>query len=296
MQSKILATCLAVGLSGCVAGEYNGPAGMDIMRDDYAGKSYAFTTSSDVARVGETSQRFEIRHGDCGSWDCRNDRRRIEINQYGDTPNIAVGSQAWYGLSIYLPQDFQDITPSNTHVGQAKLIGGSPLWMLSLRYNHLFIEHNDGSIDVSAQCQTLPLSQMRGRWTDIVIFADFSTRTDGNAKFQAWVNGQMVCNDNRPMVSPQMARASSNDRISLRYGIYNSFVSRWLDLNKTRSVQVSGFTDNDADGGMIKSSSVTGRPFEIDWGVQLPTQVVYYDEVRIGRSREEVDVRMRHPN
>ena len=30
----------------------------------------------------------------------------------------------------------------------------------------------------------------------------------------------------------------------------------------------------------------------IDWGVKLPTQVVYYDEIRIGPTRESVDINL----
>ena len=43
------------------------------------------------------------------------------------------------------------------------------------------------------------------------------------------------------------------------------------------------------------TDSVTNKPWEFDWGVKLPTQVVYYDEVRIGSSREEVDFNLNNP-
>ena len=40
------------------------------------------------------------------------------------------------------------------------------------------------------------------------------------------------------------------------------------------------------------SRSYSNTPFEFDWGVKLPTQVVYYDEMRIDFKREVVDVRI----
>ncbi len=41
---------------------------------------------------------------------------------------------------------------------------------------------------------------------------------------------------------------------------------------------------------MSKSPSPT--PFKYDWGVTLPTHVIFYDEMRYGQRREDVDVRM----
>ena len=134
---------------------------------------------------------------------------------------------------------------------------------------------------------------MRGRWTDIVVAADYSyENTSGGPTIRTWVNGQLRCSGTRPLVNPAMVQSSRNGNINLRYGIYNSFVSRWLDANKTRPVSVEGFSDvHSGSGGVIQT--VTSTPFEVDWGVQLPTQVVYYDAVRVGSSRAEVDVRLR---
>ena len=46
-------------------------------------KKHGYAISSDVARAGKKSQRFEVRAGDCGEeigWsDCANDRERSEI-------------------------------------------------------------------------------------------------------------------------------------------------------------------------------------------------------------------------
>ena len=295
MKQFYLISFILLIVSGCVAGEYNAPANMRVMPDT-AHRSYQFTTSTDVARIGETSQRFEIRHGDCGNWDCNNDRRRIELNQYNADDNVQSGDKVWYGYSIYLPTDFQDITPSNTHVGQAKIIGGSPLWMFALREDRLIFENNVGETDTTNQCPTISQTAMRGRWTDIVVFADYDKTPSGNPMVAVWVNGRQVCTDNRPMLSSAIIRDARRDAITMRYGIYNSFVSRWLNDNRTQQVITNGFVDNNSDGGSSRSRSVTGTPFKIDWGVELLTQVVYYDEVRIGRTREDVDVRLRYPN
>lgn len=299
MRSKLLVTYLALVLSGCVAGEYNAPSHMRVMRDDAANRPYQFTTSTEVSRVGETSQRFEIRHGDCGrNYDCDNDRRRIEISE-GDRNAHARADRntVWYGWSVYIPQNFRDITPANTTIGQVKLSDWrSPLWMFNVRDNRLIFDYRPLGSFRSSLCRTVSLAQMRGRWTDITLYADYHYENQNNGPMvQVWINGTLVCSDNRPLVTSDMVRTAGRTEIRMRYGIYNSYVSRWLNANRTQSVSTTGFADYHADSGGT-NNSVAARPFDIDWGVELPTQVVFYDEVRIGRSREEVDVRMRHPN
>ena len=36
--------------------------------------------------------------------------------------------------------------------------------------------------------------------------------------------------------------------------------------------------------------TITGSPFNYDWGIKLPKQVIYFDEMRVGSTKEEVDV------
>lgn len=286
---KLLA--IAGLLSGCVASEYNAPPTewMDInLRTPYA-----LITSSEVARVGETSQRFELRHGSCRGYDCDNDRQRFELIQSRGSENT-VGDKTWYGFSMYLPNDFQEISPSNTTVGQVKLTRWrGPLWNLNLRNGRMIFEYRPNGQHDSVTCHVANLSQMRGRWTDLVIYSDYNTRnTQNNAMLTVWANGRQVCNSNQLLVTTAMVSEVNHTDITLRYGIYNSYVSRWLNANRTRSVNTTGFSDLHTQNGGV-SQSEANRPFEIDWGVELPTQIIFYDEVRIGRSREQVDVRMR---
>lgn len=60
------------------------------------------------------------------------------------------------------------------------------------------------------------------------------------------------------------------------------------------SVAAKAFNDQHSvsTGGTQTSRSATSEPFSYDWGVELPTQIVFYDEMRYGSSREQVDVRM----
>jgi hypothetical protein len=285
---------VSVLLGGCVAGEYNAPAHLRVFPGSSANKPYQLTTSTEVARVGETSQRFEIRHDDCGrDYDCHMDRRRIEVTEGDRDAHARVGDVRWYGWSMYLPSNFREISPTNTHVGQIKLSDWrSPLWAMNIRENQLIVDYRPQGGD-AIWCRTVSLQQMRGRWTDIVVYANYNYENPSSGPMlQAWVNGRPVCSDNRPLVTPEMVRTAGRTEIRFRYGIYNSYVSRWLNANRTRAVATTGFADYHADSGATHNSAAA-RPFEIDWGVELPTQVLFYDEVRIGRSREDVDVRLR---
>ena len=45
-------------------------------------------------------------------------------------------------------------------------------------------------------------------------------------------------------------------------------------------------------GGSASVNTATSTPYAYDWGAEFPTQIVFYDEMRYGSSREQVDVRM----
>ncbi len=52
---------------------------------------------------------------------------------------------------------------------------------------------------------------------------------------------------------------------------------KWVDLHR--------------DSGR-RTVSITNTPFKYDWGVEVPTTIAYFDEIRIGPTRESVDIRM----
>lgn len=297
---KILKFLAIAGLlSGCVAGEYDYPVSLtrNITGEEYSTprpKSYAVRTSNEVARVGETSVRFELRHGDCGTWDCNNDRRRIERGLYNDNRDVQFGDQKWYGLSIYLPNDFVDLSPTNTTLFQVKAEPWrGPLWNINVSNGYLIAEYRPNAQHDTLECRLAPLSGIRGQWTDIVAYGDYSLQNPTNAPMlQIWSNGRLACSTRALLVTAAIDEASDLNNVRFNFGIYKSYVSRWLDRNKTRPVTVSEFADlHTQSGGTNRSPTAT--PFEYDWGVELPTQIVFFDEVRIGDTRAEVDVRMR---
>jgi len=77
------------------------------------------------ARAGDYFQQFELRDGDCFSddnWsDCKTDRERIELSA---KPRQLPRNKQCYGYSLKLSENFIDISPSKTELGQVHQIGG----------------------------------------------------------------------------------------------------------------------------------------------------------------------------
>lgn len=268
---------------------------------------YGYQRVRGFARMGDRSHRFEIRHGDCGrdrgwqrdinSTDCERDRQRIE--RKADSSRMqSVGQQVWYGWSMYLPSDFRDLGRGNTTVGQVKLTRwGPPLWMLNLRQGRIITDLNN-----DAWCEATSYRPLLGKWTDITVFADYSYAPEGES-FAIYINGRKFCSNRRPLITQAMVQKSrslgSRGSLYFKWGIYNSFVSRWLNANKRHApVEIPGanklplITSERMTSHELAIESPTKAPFAFDWGVQLPTQVIFYDEMRYGSSRAQVDVQM----
>lgn len=257
-----------------------------------AGTRYGFAMVKGHTRAGRKAQRFELRHGDCGGnkyWDdCSNDRLRIERKEDPKGRMQRVGSQVWYGWSFYLPDDFSDLGNGNVTIGQMKMKDWrTPLWYLVVRKGKLRLWQDD-----RGGCEVASLSALRGKWTDVVLYADYSLNPAGPATV-LYLDGRKACTMTRPLITAEMLNSGGGD-LYFKYGLYGSYVSRWLDRNKTRKVTAKPFTDSYArqNGATETSQSPTSRPFDYDWGVELPAQVMFYDEMRFGKSRAQVDIRM----
>lgn len=218
------------------------------------GADYQFAMVRGFTRRGELAQRFEIRHGDCGrssGWDdCANDRGRVERKEHPKNVFSEPGEGVWYGYSIYIPADFVSLGRANTHLSQAKVEGElMPLWQLTFK-DHPYVLYSDGG-----SCSLGSMRRWQGVWNDVTVYAHYGESGE-DVYFQLYRNGVLLCERNEPIMHPSMH--GRRQRIGIKYGIYNSFVSRYL-ANHDR----------------------------------LPTHVIYYDEMLAGSRREDVDVQMR---
>jgi len=304
----LLTTLLMFGLSNLtIAEEFT--KGSTTFNPVSHNKPYGYSLSDDFVKAGNFSQRFEVRHGDCGGtsdWnDCKTDRRRIE--RYVETTRAEkAGKVVWYSWSIYVPEDFRPVFPATTTFGQVKLKGGRlPIWqiwqMRPPRAKWIGLRASASHTNPENDCKLIHKSEFLGRWTDILIKADYSTKKEPNKKYlQAWVNGEMAdCDFSTPILTDEIIRIRDKKmdprgEVNFRYGIYNAYISRWLNKHKTKEVKLKKWKDEYQGEGMVVRSP-TNEPFLHDWGVKLPTQVVYYDEVRIGATKAEVVSKANQP-
>jgi hypothetical protein len=218
------------------------------------GQPYQFAMVSGFTRRGELAQRFEIRHGDCGGtrgWDdCSNDRGRVERKERPKNVFSEPGEGIWYGYSIYIPADFESLWRANTHLSHSKVEGeGMPLWQLTFNDNPYILYSDD------TYCSLGSMAMWRGGWNDVTVYAHYGEGGE-DVYFQLYRNGVLLCERNHPLMHPSLW--GRNQQIGFKYGIYNSFVSRYLRTHD-----------------------------------RLPTHVIFYDEMLAGSRREDVDVRMR---
>ena len=59
-----------------------------------------------------------------------------------------------------------------------------------------------------------------------------------------------------------------------------------MSNNKNHPQKLEYFRD--PDGG----ETVVKYPFKLNWENKIPTSIIYYDEMRIGKSKDEVDITM----
>lgn len=238
------------------------PMGWTFRFEDYlsANRSWSYNVTGapgHPVRFGTASERFEVRYGDCGGTDClRGDgiRERAEVAQVG-TQNYQ-GETWWYGISFYVPPDYKD---SGNAIGTSRTVS-------------MFQYH-----------QT-PENPAMG-W------------------FPAWMFAKEY---NGPFV----ARAFASDpyMTPIRYELWpaSSFVGRWHDVvvEAKWSTGDDGFMRMWMNGTMVldhrgATRSPGNKDIYFKYGVYRPSTpatqintVLYFDEVRRGSAREQVDIRL----
>ena len=256
----------------------------------------AFIYTDEIARAGNKSQKFTLSHNSCGAAegydDCMNDAQRTERMPKSIDHN--VGDVVYYGLSIFLPKDFTSIHPAVVTLGQVKLEGlHKPIWITKLKEDYFTIVTHWNK----TECRLIKTNEMIGNWTDFIIKADYSIKgSENNNYFEVWVNDKRKCLEYKQILTQKALDSKYRDKknkINLRYGIYQVKLSEWFNKNKTKEPQgLEVYDEGELRGGSEhgEMKTITGSPFNYDWGIKLPTQVIYFDEIRVGSTKEEVDV------
>lgn len=242
-------------IAGCVT------TGVSTATPSMISTFWGYTTAKAPQPVyrGKSSQRFEVRPGDCGSnndWnDCKTDRERAEVT----SEKFYIGSDNWISFLIYLPSDFTTSPTVNTTLGQVHMTSGfqrsrggftayPPLLELDAKgddYTACFVRFFEEDGSAANRCDNRKLiskiSDMRGRWSRITIHFSAKSR---NPSVEIFFDSKLVAS------FQQMFPYDPQDYY-LKYGIYRSFVSKHRG--------------------------------------PMPTQIVYYDEVKVGKTQDEVE-------
>lgn len=184
----------------------NTPHGFQIIADP--------TGTPPCARI----ERFEVRAGDCatnGLWsDCRTNRERSELSEF-DSRSFD-GDEAWYGFSVYLPDDWPDVWPTKTVIAQWHQQRQHVVWMLLHQRGSLVLDNQSGGTS-SERIELMPADQLRGRWWRIEMHAKWSTGKDGQIRL--YVNGEQMAERRGPNMTAT--------KVYFKYGVYRSFISRY---------------------------------------------------------------------
>jgi len=209
-------------------------------------------------RAGKQSIRFEVRAGDCGSWDgfsdCSTPSERSELHAVGKD---RAGKNYWYAWSMYL-KNYKDTKGIGVHYGQWKQLMTKP-WKNAFTGKWETQSHDvlqfttwgkrglvlEASKDMPnyKTYTIIPGKDMSNKWHDLVLKIKWSPGADG--LIQIYKNGKLIVNHRGPNVT-------SMDPLTFRFGAYRPMVDRY------------------------------GKP--------LPSQVVYYDEVMRGHSCQSVSM------
>ena len=174
-------------------------------------------------RYGKTSEKFEVRPGDCGwniggTWnDCENNRERHELTTWDTGTHIAEsGDNLWYRFSIYLPKSNADIR--GIDISYIQLFGGGS--SNSCRYHpYLQIVHSyplgiwvKGIGYEKYGSTIIPEKGVKGKWHDIIINVLWTPHQFGY--IQVFVNGEIKQTHFGPTLSFDCQAAY------FKYGIY----------------------------------------------------------------------------
>jgi hypothetical protein len=172
-------------------------------------------------------ERFEVRPGDCNGdtgWDdCTNDRERSELSERGG--RNPRGFEAWYGWSFYLPEDYPNVFPTKTALGQFHQQGSHPVWMF---------QNSSGGLSLDDQVtggtrryhKLISQDDLLGRWHRIEVHARWTREDDGF--FDVWVNGEQKVD--------YRGQTMDADLVYFKYGVYRSFMSRYRNRYNVKDV------------------------------------------------------------
>ena len=273
MLTRFLVLAIALTLHPASVYAEKAPRGYEHLMSPHK-HAFSYSRPGEPVRRGQRSERFELRNGDCRGSDCKNDRLRSEIREPKRKSSARINKDVWYGWSFLVAK-----SPNNPgrdgrlypFFGQWKTGPDNSPTISFTQSDHgsrdvVFVSlgdmsrHGNGSVAGHKHgnvCKGIfSIASAKRGWIDIVMNTNFATNSAGYLR--VWVNGQLKCNYKGQIVANKPSSGYSGP--NHRRGIYVGNTKRW----KTKY-----------------------------GNAPVPTWIVFYDEFLVGRSREEVDTRLR---
>ena len=263
----------------------------------------AYGLSKEIFRLGKYSQKFTLSHEmGCSKSDCGDSRQGTNV---GDSQRYERTTQKrspfigkhWVAFSFYIPGEWSNIDPVQTILTQYKQHGiENPLWKFAINKGKFELglgpHTRFSNLLQTYKCELLDVKELSNKWTDIMMYVDYSMKdnSDDNYEFMTvWVNGKEKCSWTDPVNQKGSDKTDFQWREAgeyagwwtINYGLYRWPVSDYLRRNGTNY-----------NYEFVRSS---GNAFKFDWGVELPTQTIYFDEFRIGNTKESVQLDPNNP-
>ena len=243
--------------------------------------------------------KFTLQHGGCSgdnSWnDCINDRQRIEVKSSQEALKTFSGyKKRYYRFNLFIPseREFPDLTPMKQMIHQVKLPGkNQPIWMVHFVNGMLTVK-----TDAGEQCGIDAKFVPRQEWLEIEIFANYDITTNkSEPSFYYAINGAIHCKLFSPLITKHALRDAKKAKMFVKYGIYNTFVSKWLlsqsdnrEWIKENNITFASYQQDSKRQSNGAVSSQLGTPFDYDWPIKLPTQTIYFTEWEVADSRTKL--------
>lgn len=208
-------------------------------------------------KAGEKATRFELRKGDCAQADCMRTRERVEVTVNG---KIELNEDRWFSWYVFIPEDSYFTKQATTTIGQIYMkaqnwVMGKPILQLDITGNVF-------------QTHWHQLTMLRdpvgddGSYIAEFGYVEFASKvTDLKGKWN-----QVIVHFN-PVIGGGKLEVYLNGKMV-------------REINEPVSiVPENGYTIN---YGLYRSHLEQERQ-------ERGTSIIYYDEIRFGKSREEVD-------
>ena len=248
-------------------------------------------------RAGKQSIRFELRHGDCGKdkqggWsDCKGDRERHEVSSHGEADRMSKG-EYWFSWSVYFPKDHKNLYPLSNNYGQFHQKSGEPVFMFKELRSGYTVVRTIGDVDYN-EGKLVGNKDMPGNWIDILINAKWSKKDDGF--FKIWVNDKLKYDYKGP--------TKTKTYVYEKFGIYSTGVTRYLNYKNLDAIEKcfeeKGYTveENTTFYKLQRkkirheaSIQLYNKCKDYYKPIELPTRIIYFDEVRKSKKREKVGI------